>query len=64
MVNGSIAQRWRGIVGQGTNGYTKDYNYDTRLKYAAPPYFPRWATSQWSLRYSGEINTPAEVRSP
>lgn len=64
MVNGSIAQRWRGIVGQGTNGYLKDYNYDTRLQYAAPPYFPRWAKSQWSLRYSGEIDTPAAVRAP
>lgn len=63
-VNGSIAQRWRGIVGQGTNGYLKDYNYDTRLQYAAPPYFPRWAKSQWSLRYSGEIKTPAAVRTP
>ena len=62
MVNGSIAQRWRGIVGKGTNGYIKAYSYDTRLKYAAPPYFPRWAASQWSLRYSGEINTPAALR--
>jgi len=58
LVNGSIAQRWRGIVGQGSNGYLKLYRYDTRLKYAAPPYFPRWADSQWSLRYSGEVPTP------
>ena len=66
LVNGSIAQRWRGIVGQNSggtqNGYTKLYQYDTRLQYSAPPYFPRWANSQWSLRYSGETTTPAVVR--
>lgn len=66
LVNGSIAQKWRGIVGQGSgwyqNGYTKLYRYDTRLQYSTPPYFPRWANSQWSLRYSGEITTPGGVR--
>ena len=67
-VYGSIAQRWRGIVGQTSsgvqNGYTKRYVYDTRLKYSAPPYFPRWVNSQWTLRYSGEVNTPANVKTP
>ncbi|MGV8967947.1 MAG: pilus assembly PilX family protein [Cellulomonas sp.] len=64
-VYGSIAQRWRGIVGtgSGTTGYSKQYNYDTRLQYSAPPYFPRWAKSQWSLRYSGEVNTSSIVKS-
>ena len=64
-VYGSIAQRWRGIVGQsGVSGpgYLKKYSYDTRLKYSAPPYFPKWADSQWSLRYSGEVDTSAVVR--
>lgn len=65
-VYGSIAQRWRGIVGQGTgsgmNGYTKLYQYDTRLTYSRPPYFPTWANSEWTLRTLGEINTPASVR--
>ena len=28
-----------------------------RLKYAAPPYFPRWVNAQWSQRYFGEIRT-------
>ena len=64
LVNGSIAQRWRGIVGEGSNGYTKLYRYDPRLKYSAPPYFPKWANSRWSLRFSGEINTPSELRTP
>ncbi len=66
LVNGSIAQRWRGIVGQGgttpTSGYAKLYQYDTRLKYARPPYFPTWVNSAWSARYSGEIMSPAGVK--
>ncbi|WP_315095263.1 hypothetical protein [uncultured Cellulomonas sp.] len=66
-VDGSIAQRWRGIVGQsggsGITGYTKKYVYDTRLKYSAPPYFPRWVNAQWSQRYFGEVNTPADIKS-
>lgn len=65
-VHGSIAQRWRGIVGQGSGngmtGYTKLYEYDSRLQFSRPPYFPTWANSQWSLRYSGEINTPPNIR--
>ncbi|WP_426592050.1 hypothetical protein ACPPVS_09615 [Cellulomonas sp. McL0617] len=63
-VNGSIAQRWRGIVGTGTGatGYLKNYVYDSRLKYAAPPYFPRWVNAQWSQRYFGEVNTPKANR--
>ena len=68
-VFGSIAQRWRGIVGQTDSsgqqhGYNKLYEYDRRLITAAPPYFPKWVSAEWSLRYSGEINTPAAVRAP
>ncbi|MEZ0449647.1 hypothetical protein [Cellulomonas sp. ICMP 17802] len=63
-VDGSIAQRWRGIVGTGNGdtGYLKKYVYDTRLKYAAPPYFPRWVNAQWSQRYFGEIRTPTALK--
>lgn len=66
LVTGSIAQRWRGIVGQNVNGqmngYTKLYTYDDRLELNRPPYFPTWANAQWSLRASGEVNTPPEIR--
>jgi len=66
-VKGSIAQRWRGIVGQtvsGTqHGFTKLYQYDTRLQFTTPPYFPKWANAKYTLRYSGEVNTPAALRS-
>lgn len=61
-VNGSIAQRWRGIVGRGSDGYTKLYKYDTRLQYSRPPLFPEWANASWTMRYSGEISTPQAVR--
>ncbi len=72
MIYGSIAQRWRGIVGQGSTdwwgntsytGYAKTYSYDRRLLLSSPPYFPRWVNSQWLLRYSGELSTPGELRS-
>lgn len=62
LVRGSIAQRWRGAVGQGSSGYSKQYTYDQRLRYSAPPYFPHWENSEWSLRYSGEVATTSEVK--
>lgn len=64
-VRGSIAQRWRGPVATTSgSGYTKDYGYDARLTFAAPPYFPQWLNSQWALKYSGEIQTPSNVKTP
>jgi type II secretory pathway pseudopilin PulG len=38
-VVGAIAQKFRGIVRSGSNGYLKDYNYDTRFRYLTPPKF-------------------------
>ncbi len=43
-VKGAIAQKFRGPVGTSSGGvivtgYTKDYNYDPRFKYTAPPKF-------------------------
>jgi len=38
---GSLAQYYRGVVGQGTRmGFSKDYKYDTRLYTLSPPYYP------------------------
>jgi len=54
LVLGSIAQRWRGIVGQGSAGYIKLYKYDARLKYSSPPYFPQWTNAKWGPRHTGE----------
>jgi hypothetical protein len=55
LVEGSIAQRWRGIVGQGSAGYLKLYKYDSRLKYSSPPYFPQWTNAKWGPRHTGEL---------
>jgi len=56
-VRGSIAQKWRGIVGtgSGTTGFFKDYGYDTRLTYASPPYFPQWTNAVWGSKTTGEL---------
>lgn len=57
-VFGSIAQNYRGIVGQGGSGgtgYLKDYNYDPRLVTQSPPYFPQWQNAQWSTVRLGEL---------
>jgi hypothetical protein len=56
LVEGSIAQRWRGIVGQGNAGYIKAYKYDSRLKYSSPPYFPQWTNAKWGPRHTGELS--------
>ncbi len=39
-LTGAIGQKFRGIVGViGSSGFTKNYVYDNRLKYASPPKF-------------------------
>jgi hypothetical protein len=38
-ITGAIAQKFRGIVRSGTNGYLKDYTYDNRFRYLTPPKF-------------------------
>ena len=58
-VFGSIAQKWRGIVGTGGSGgtgYLKSYGYDLRLKFSSPPYFPQWTNAAWGARSTGEIS--------
>jgi hypothetical protein len=39
IIFGALAQKFRGTVGVGSNGYTKDYEYDTRFRHIAPPKF-------------------------
>jgi hypothetical protein len=65
-VNGAIAQKFRGPVGQTTrnaagailsqNGYEKDYNYDDRLRFRSPPYFIDPVASRWRLiRFNEQV---------
>lgn len=62
-VTGSIGQRYRGAVGtfSGTSivtGYAKDYVYDRRLKYLAPPKFIDPVASAWGIAVWKEIQNP------
>ncbi len=64
---GSFAQRFRGPVGTNNSsgvasGYLKDYTYDTRLRYAPPPFFLDPVRSGWGQKTFGEIETPAKYR--
>ncbi|MCW2792139.1 MAG: hypothetical protein JWO76_1237 [Nocardioides sp.] len=52
---GSLAQRFRGIVKNGSSGYSKNYNYDSRLRYAPPPYFLDPVRSAWGMKTFGEV---------
>jgi hypothetical protein len=58
-VVGGIAQNFRGTVGlvDGT-GYTKDYNYDDRLKYRNPPFFLAPLNAAWSVARQNELVPP------
>jgi Tfp pilus assembly protein PilX len=54
-VNGAISQKFRGPVGTvsgGTtqSGYSKNYNYDDRLRYLAPPNFLDPVESAWHMQ--------------
>jgi Tfp pilus assembly protein PilX len=53
-IKGAIAQKFRGPVGTSSggvivNGYNKDYNYDPRLKYTAPPKFLSPVTTTYGV---------------
>lgn len=54
-VKGAIAQRFRGIVSSGSNGYVKNYQYDARLKYTAPPKFLSPVTTTYGVTTVGEV---------
>jgi hypothetical protein len=56
-VNGAIAQKYRGPVGtngSGGTGFTKDYNYDDRLRYRSPPFFLDPIAASWHVIRSNE----------
>jgi Tfp pilus assembly protein PilX len=58
-VNGAIAQKYRGPVGTtGGTGFTKDYNYDDRLRYRSPPYFLEPIAASWHVVRSNEQVPP------
>jgi hypothetical protein len=48
-VVGAIAQAFRGPVAGASSGYQKNYIYDTRLKYRAPPNFLNPVQAAWRV---------------
>ena len=54
IINGAISQKFRGAVGtfgsSSSTGYTKDYNYDDRLRYLEPPHFIDPVQSAWHVQ--------------
>ncbi|MGZ4676283.1 MAG: pilus assembly PilX N-terminal domain-containing protein [Acidimicrobiia bacterium] len=62
-LDGTIGQRYRGAVGtfSGTTiatGYGKNYRYDRRMKYLAPPKFLDPVASAWAIAVWKEIANP------
>lgn len=63
-VNGAIAQKFRGTVGQSSTtngvtkvtGYTKDYNYDKRFTFSAPPKFLSPVTTTYGVTVWVEVS--------
>jgi hypothetical protein len=56
-VNGAISQKYRGPVGTfssggsgSSTGYTKDYNYDDRLRVLTPPFFLDPVEAAWHVQ--------------
>ncbi len=62
-ITGVLAQRFRGPVGTNSSGtivsgFSKDYNYDQRLKYLSPPFFLDPVASQWGVVTWAENKVP------
>jgi hypothetical protein len=64
IVDGAIAQRFRGPVGTGSgtsisSGYRKDYEYNDRLRYREPPFFLDPVQASWRIARQNE-QVPAQ----
>lgn len=56
-VTGAIAQKFRGPVGNtGPNGYDKDYEYDGRFRFTAPPKFLSPVTTTYGVNVWVEVS--------
>jgi hypothetical protein len=61
---GAIAQQFRGTVGQSSNGtsitqgYSKNYNYDKRLQFQAPPKFLSPVSATYGVSQLVEVKSP------
>jgi hypothetical protein len=61
-LNGGIAQKWRGPLGTGGStggtGYSKDYNYDSRLQFNSPPHAMDLSQAGFRVAQWAEIQNP------
>lgn len=67
-LSGSLVQRWRNNVGNGTfgvssgpnthSGYAKDYAYDPKLRFTQPPHFLQPESLQWGVNRWAELSSP------
>ena len=63
-VRGAIAQRYRGrtcddvVDCANGNGYSKDYQYDDRLRYRSSPYFVKPANAAWKMLQQTQSRAP------
>ncbi|MBO1740301.1 hypothetical protein [Leifsonia sp. TF02-11] len=60
-VKGAIAQKFRGIVRNGSNGYIKNYVYDPRFRYLAPPKFLSPVSTSYGVSVVVEVKTAFTV---
>ncbi|WP_233195093.1 hypothetical protein [Cryobacterium sp. M91] len=65
-INGSLAQKYRGSVRMtnsgGANGYSKNYTYDPRFRYIAPPKFLSPVSARYSVNLLVEVSSAFTAR--
>ncbi len=62
-VTGAIAQNFRGTVGAGSSGYTKNYVYDRRMQYEEPPHFLAPSNGGFAIAHQTECDVAATCNS-
>jgi hypothetical protein len=55
-IYGAMAQKFRGVVRSGDNGYAKGYSYDERFRYTAPPKFLSPVTTTYGVSLWVEVD--------
>lgn len=59
-LRGSLGQNFRGPVGWvGNHGFTRDYEYDDRLRFISPPFFIDPVEAQFIVTAWSEVREPA-----
>jgi hypothetical protein len=62
-VLGAIAQEFRGPVGRpGSSGFSKNYNYDTRLRTIAPPKFLQAVSTTYGVTQYADVSAAYDAK--